>query len=266
MLPFAHLKDISAMKKFFYLLLVSAFFSCNNQEKAAREVLQKAQDLYDRQAYLSARQTLDSLKINFPKVFPVLKERQLLIEKIEYATQTRNLLYCDSMLLVKQAEAELLKKGFVFEKDPEYDDIGKYLCESQSIEKNLQRTYIRSSVNELGEMTLSSIYCGSRPVQHVALRVSIVAGEFAQTETVAPDGANNYSFSDGGMTTETVSYAKGRDNGVTAFIYGRHRENIRASLLGDREIAFAISLADKDALVKTCDLATVLSEIKKLST
>jgi hypothetical protein len=252
------------MKRFYYLLLLSLLVACNNQERSAREELQKAQDFYDKQEYFSARQTLDTLKIMYPKAFPVLKEGQQLVKKIEFALQTRNLQYCDSMIPVKQAEAEPLKKGFIFEKDAEYEDIGKYVCQTQSIERNVQKSYIRSFVNESGEMTLCSVYYGLKPIRHTALRVSTGTGESAQTEAVAPDGANNYTFTDGGMTTETVSYAKGKDNGVILFIYNRSKENIKAVFSGEKEIAYTVSDADKTALIKTYDLAVALSEIEKL--
>jgi hypothetical protein len=161
---------------------------------------------------------------------------------------------------------ESFKKDFILEKDPEYDTIGKYVYKTQSIERNVEKSYIRTSVNEPGEMTLSSVYYGAKPVRHTALRVSTRAGESAQTESIAPDGANNYTFTDGGMTTETVSYAKKRDNDVILFIYNHPRENIKAVLLGEREASFTVSDADKTALIKTFDFAAALSEIEKLKT
>ncbi|MDR2627116.1 MAG: hypothetical protein LBC40_03675 [Dysgonamonadaceae bacterium] len=252
------------MKRFFYIFLLILFISCNNGEKSARTELQKAQDFYDKQEYSSARQTLDSLKIKYPKAFPVLKEGQQLVKKIEYALQTRNLQYCNSMIPVKLAEVEPLKQGFTFEKDAEYEDLGKYVYQSQSIEKNVQKSYIRCHVNELGEMTLFSVYYGAKPIRHTALRVSSDTGESAQTETVAPDGSNNYTFADGGMTTETVGYAKGKDNGVILFICNNAKEHVKALFLGEKEIAFTVSEAGKTAVVKTYNLAVALSEIEKL--
>jgi hypothetical protein len=254
------------MEKFFYFLLLSAFFSCNSQEKPARETLQKAQDFYGRQEYFNARQTLDTLKIRYPKAFPVLKEGQQLVRKIEHALQTRNLYYCDSLLQIRQTTVESLKKDFILEKDPEYDSVGKYVYKAQSIERNVEKSYIRSSVSESGEMTLSSVYYGAKPVRHTALRVSTRAGESAQTESIAPDGANNYTFTDGGMTTETVSYIKNRGSDVILFICNHPGENIKAVLFGGKEISFTVGDADKTALIKTFNFAAALSEIEKLKT
>jgi hypothetical protein len=252
------------MKKFFYLLLFPIFFACNNQEELARGELQKAQDFYDRQEYSNARQTLDSLKIKYPKVFPVLKEGQQLVKKIEHSLQTRNFHYCDSMILVEQAKIKSLTEGFIFEKDTAYEDIGKYVYKTQSIERNIQKTYIRSYTNELGEMTLSSVYYGGRPIKHSALLVSIHSGESAQTASITSDGSNNYTFNDGGMTTETVSYTGGKDNGVILFICNNAQKPVKATFRGEKEISVSISEADKTALLRTYNLSVTLSEIEKL--
>ncbi len=254
------------MKHLFYLAILLLFISCENKEQKAREVLSKAQEQYNRQEYFGAKQTLDSLKIKYPKEFPVLKEGQFLFKKVELAEQTRNLHYCDSMIQVKMPEVEPLKKDFIYERDTAYEETGKYIYKTQRIELNVQRCYIRSGVSESGEMFLSSVYYGSKPIKHEALRVSSKGDEYAQTNTIPPDGSNNYSFTDGGMTTETVTYTGGNDNGVILFIYNKAQAKnpVTATYVGEKNISIAMSEADKTVVMKTYDLSAALLEIEKL--
>jgi prepilin-type processing-associated H-X9-DG protein len=96
------------------------------------------------------------------------------------------------------------------------------------------------------------------------LKVSKSNGEYAETQIIPHDGGLNYTFTDGGMTTEVVTYTKGKDNGVIQFIYNNKDSSLKAELSGKNKYSFIISTADKNALVKTVDFAIVLSDIDKL--
>jgi hypothetical protein len=254
------------MKKLFYLLFLPALLSCSNREEPARRELQKAQDFYDRQEYFNAQQALDTLKEAFPKAFPVLKEGQALAKQIERTLQARNLAYCDSLIPIREREVEPLKKHFVFEKDTAYESTGKYVYKTLTIERNIRRTHLRFAVSERGEMLFSSVYYGARPIRHRSLRISTGSGESAQTETIEPDGANNYSFVNEGMTTETVTYIRGKDRGTMQLLYNSRGSQVKATLVGERTVSLIVGEAEKAAFAATCDLAVVLSEIERLKT
>ncbi len=251
------------MKKILCLLCLFTLFSCSNQDEKAKKELEKARLYYEKQEFLAARQTLDSLKVKYPKAYPVLKEGLQLMREVKLAEQKRNLAYADSMLIIKSAEAESLKKDFIFEKDKTYDDTGKYIYKQQAAERGYQRSYIRSGVNEFGEMYIASVYYGGVPIKHTSLKVSSKDGEYTETATIPYDGGTNYSFTDGGMTTETVTYLgeKGRD--VALFIYNHQKEPLKASYLGGKSYSIQISDTDKKAMAATYDLATVLSDIER---
>jgi hypothetical protein len=251
------------MKKILLLTLLFAV-ACNGNQKQASAYLENAQSLFEAGEYISAKQLLDSIKILFPKEFGVQKQGLQLSRSVEIKVQERNLLYCDSMLLVRQSEFELEKSGFLFEKDPEYDDIGKYMDKQQKLENKLQRSYIRISVNELGELSLGSVYYGSRAIHHSALKVSKANGEYTETQNIPFDGGVNYSFVDLGMTTEVVTYTNGKDNGVIQFIYNHKDEALKAEYLGEKKYTLTISQTDKNALVKTTDFALILSDMERL--
>ena len=252
------------LKREYIIFLFLFFIACNSNEKQATVYLENAQRLYEQGDYVSAKNNIESIKELFPKEFRVQKYGLRLKRRIEIKEQEQNIILSDSVLNVRLAEVEKMKSGFLFEKDPEYDEIGKYIDKNQLLEARLQSSYIRTNVNELGEIHLYSVYYGSRPIRHTRLKVSKSNGEYAETKDIPFDGGMNYSFVDGGMTTEIVTYKQGNDNGVIQFIYDNKASSLRAEYLGKEKYSLTISSADKNVLIKTLDFAIVISEIEKL--
>ncbi len=253
------------MKKIFFIFIPVLFFiACNNDKKLAQENLERARFLCENNQFEAAKRSIDSLKINFPKEVSTLKEGLQIMRQVELKELERNINYCDSMLIVKTAQADSMRPLFVFEKDPKYDDIGKYIDKQQVLERNLGRSYIRSGVNELGEMYLASVYHGGGRIKHNQLKVSAPDQTYAETAAIPEDGGLNFSFQDLGMTTEVVTYQNEKDNGVILFIYNNAKERLKADLSGGKSYSFIISDGDKKSLIKTHDFAVVLSDIQQL--
>ena len=198
------------------------------------------------------------------KAYEEVRAAMQLMRKIELAEARRTFAYADSMLAVKQVEVEELKKGFLFEKDTAYQSVGMFIPKTQQIERNVERSYLRSQVDEKGKMQLASVYFGASPIAHEALRVELPDGSFAETLPVPYDGGNNYRFRDNGNYSEIVTYRNGNDNGVVKFIYNFPKERIKATYLGRKKYVMYIDKQAKDALVATYNLAAVLSEIDRL--
>ena len=246
---------------FFGLLALS----CSNDKKLAQENLSRARILCENNQFEAAKHSLDSLKANFPKEVGALKEGLQIMRQVETKELERNIQYCDSMLLIRIAQADSLKLLFVFEKDPEYDDIGKYIDKQQVLERNLGRSYIRSGVNELGEMYIASVYYGGGRIKHNQLKVSIPNQAYAETAVIPEDGGLNFSFQDLGMTTEVVTYQNKKDNGVILFIYNNNKERLKAELSGGKPYSFFIGEGDKKSLIKIHDFSVVLSDIQRFN-
>jgi len=246
------------------IFLLFLLIACNPNKKQATVFLETAQKLYEQGEYAPAKSNLDSIKIRFPQEFDIQQKGLKLKRQIEIKENEQNLIFCDSMLPLRLAQAETMKSGFLYEKDTVYDDEGKYIDKSQRLETKLQSSYIRTNVTESGEILFSSVYYGSHPLQHSRLRVSKATGEFAETQNIPYDGGLNYSFVDGGMTTEVVTYTKGKDDGVIQFIYNNKDSVLKAEFLGKGKYAFAISADDKNVLAKIYDFSVILSDIDKL--
>lgn len=246
-------------------LAVMAFTACNDDaEKAARR-LAKARAMYEQNEFFAAKNEIDSVRLLYPKEVKALREALSLMREVELKEAERNIAFCDSLLPIKQEEAETLKKGFVLEKDTVYEEIGHYVWKQQTIERNVQRCYIRSGVNEKGEMYLASVYYGGRPIEHTGIKLSTAGDVFAQTASIPYDGGLNYRFKDLGSTTEVVTY-KG-DNGIEAIklIYAHPKERIKVEYTGGKPYVIYMADADKKAVVATYDLAVVLSDIENMT-
>lgn len=239
---------------------------CNQQEKEAQARLQKAHTLFEQAEFFSAKNEIDSLRILYPKELKVLREALDLMRKIEWKEAERNIAYCDSLLPVRQQEFDELKKGFVFEKDSVYDEIGHYIWKQQTVERNVERCYIRSGVNERGEIYLASVYYGNHAIKHTGIKVSTPDGLFAETASIPYDGGVNYRFENLGFTTEVVTY-KG-EYGINAlkFISDKEKERIKVDYTGGKPFVIYIADGDKKAIAATYNLAVVLSDIEKMKT
>jgi len=254
-------------KSVIYILLAGTLFTaCNQNEKEARARLDKATIMYEQNELFAAKNEIDSIRVLYPKELKVLKEGLTLMRHVEMKEAERNIAFCDSLLPIKTEELATLSKSFVFEKDSLYDEIGNYIWKQQTIERNLERCYIRAGVNEKGEMYLASVYFGSRPIEHTGIKVSTKDGLFAETASIPYDGGVNYRFKDMGNTTEVVTY-KG-ENGMAAikFIYDNEKERIKVDYTGNKPFVIYIAEGDKKAIRATYELAMILSDIEHMNT
>ena len=234
-----------------------------NPPSEAKEWLSKAQTLYENQNYIAAKNLIDSIDAIYPREIEVRKEARTLMRHIERDESIRDIAYCDSILPIRLQEVEPLKKGFVFVKNEEYDKIGNYIWNTMTVERNLERSYIRCGVNEEGEMYMASLFYGTRPLEHTGLRLSIKDGVFAVTESIPYDGGLNYRFDDMGKTTEVVTYKGEHCKDAANLIYLiDNKERVKAEYTGGKT-AYSLYLSESDikAIKATYELALVLSDI-----
>lgn len=249
------------IKNLLILTLAITVVACsNNGEKKADVLLQSAQAYLETGDFNSAKQQIDSIKMLYPKAFETRKQSLRLMQHIELAEQTHSLVYLDSLLQHKQQKVEEIKERFILEKDPEYQEIGNYFWPTQTVEKNLHRSYLRFQVNELGVMTMTSIYCGSRNIHHVAVRVTAPDGTFAET----PASNDSYETTDMGEKIEKADYRLGQDGNVIGFIYLNKDNNIKVNYLGEGKYSTSMSTTDRKAAAELYELSQLLSSIEQI--
>ena len=242
-------------------LLALAFLTgCGDGgEKQAQLHLQKAEKALLLENFNEAKLQIDSIKVLYPKAFEARKKGIKLMQQVDLKEQTKTLAYLDSALLVKQAQLDSIKGNFVLEKDTAYQDIGNYFYPTQTVEKSLGRSFLRGQVSELGEMSLTSIYCAGGKLNHTSVKVSV--GElFAET----PMSKDSYETTDLGKTIEKSDYKVGEDGGVVGFIIANQDKNIQLQFVGDKTYRTAMQKNDRKAIVELAELARILSGMEEI--
>lgn len=250
---------------FLLMLLATASTSCNSDGKQASARLDNARQMFAQGELAAAKSEIDSIRTLYPKELKTIREGLTLMRQIELKETERNLAFCDSLLPVKHEEVNDLKKGFNLEKDTAYNEVGNYVSKQQTIERNIQRCYIRSAVSEKGEMYLTSVFYGGSPLNHTGIKLSTPSGLSTQTPAIPYDGGLNYRFKDMGQTTEVVTYQGMKCADAVRFIYNNRNERIRVEYTGGKPYVIYMADADKKAIAATYELAVVLHDIDKLT-
>ena len=240
--------------------LCCTLFSCENVEKKAGEKLQTAREAFERGDFSEAKMQIDSIKILYPKAFETRREGISLMQQVELKEQEKTLVYLDSLLQQKQGELDALKGKFTLEKDAEYQQVGNYLWPTQTIEKNMHRSYLRFQVNEQGIMSMTSIYCGAGNIHHTKVKVIAPDGSFAET----PSSKDSYETTDINEKIEKADYKLGEDGNVIEFLNLNKDKNIRVEYIGDRTYKTTMSQTDRQAAAGVYELAQILSAMEQI--
>ena len=250
------------MKKigFSALLALVTLTGCGDGgEKEAQIRLQKAQTALQQENFSEAKLQIDSIKVLYPKAFEARKQGIKLMQQVDLKEQGKTLVYLDSMMQVKQAQLDSIKANFILEKDTAYQEIGNWFYPTQVVEKNVGRSFLRAQVNELGEMSLTSIYCAGGKLNHTSVKVS-VGDTFAET----PMTKDSYTTSDLGRTIEKADYKVGEDGGVAGFIVANQDKNIQLTFIGDKTYRTAMQKNDRKAIAELTELARILSGMEEI--
>lgn len=248
------------LNKLIALPLFMTLFSCNSDEKKAEELFQRAESSFATGDYSLAKLQIDSIRTLYPKAFEVRKAGIKLMQQVDLQEQQKTLVYLDSVMAVKQASLDSIKGNFVLEKDTAYQEVGNYFYPTQTVEKNIGRSFLRGQVNERGEMSITSIYCAGGKLHHRAVKVS-VDDLFAETP-ISPDC---YESTDLGKAIEKADYKLGSDGGVIAFITANQdKKRIRLEFIGDRNYKTTMQPNDIKAIAELSRLAQILSSIEAI--
>lgn len=242
------------------LLALAVLTGCGDGgEKEAQIRLQKAEAALQQENFSEAKLQIDSIKMLYPKAFEARKQGIKLMQQVDLKEQRKTLVYLDSMMQVKQLQLDSIKGNFVLEKDTAYQEIGNWFYPTQVVEKNTGRTFLRGQVNELGEMSLTSIYCAGGSLNHTSVKVS-VGDTFAET----PMTKDSYTTTDLGRTIEKADYKLGEDGGVVGFIVANQDKNIQLTFIGDKTYKTAMQKNDRKAIAELTDLARILSGMEEI--
>lgn len=242
------------------LMALTVLAGCGDGgEKEAQLRLQKAEVALSQNHFGEAKLQIDSVKILYPKAFEARKQGIKLMQQVDLKEQRKTLAYLDSMLQVKQSQLDSIKGKFVLEKDTAYQEIGNWFYPTQVVEKNTGRSFLRAQVSELGEMSITSIYCAGGKLNHTSVKVS-VGDTFAET----PASKDVYTTTDLGRTIEKADYKVGEDGGVVGFVIAHQDKNIQLTFIGDKTYRTAMHKNDRKAIVELADLARILTGMEEI--
>lgn len=249
------------------VLTVLTLVGCgDNIEKKATKHLDNAKEAFSEGKFNLAKQEIDSIRILYPKAFETRKQGIKLMQQIEEAEQMRAIEYEDSIIAVATAAFEKIKGDYVFEKDEQYQDMGLYTIKSQAPNRNIDRTYLRAQVDELGRMTLVSSYRGSSYIHHDWLKLN-VGDNYVDT----PVSDDRHEFKDLGVCYERLSFINGNDGGAAAFICANKDADITYTLYrktgpdSSRPVYRNLTMTKNDryAIAQLYNLSQVLQTIEE---
>lgn len=242
------------------LLALTVLSGCGDGgEKEAQKRLQKAEIALQQDNFSEAKLQIDSIKVLYPKAFEARKQGIRLMQQVDLKEQQKTLVYLDSMMQVKQLQFDSIKGNFVLEKDTAYQEVGNWFYPTQIVEKNIGRSFLRAQVNELGEMSLTSIYCAGGELNHTSVKVS-VGDTFAET----PMAKDSYVTTDLGRTIEKADYKVGEDGGVAGFVVANQDKNIQLQFVGDKTYRTTLQRNDRKAIVELMELSRILSGMEEI--
>lgn len=242
------------------LLALTVLTGCGDGgEKQAQLHLRKAEAALQQENFSEAKLQIDSIKILYPKAFETRKQGIKLMQQVDLKEQRKTLVYLDSVMQVKQHQLDSIKGNFVLEKDTAYQEIGNYFYPTQTVEKSLGRSFLRGQVSELGEMSLTSIYCAGGKLHHMAVKVS-VGDTYAET----PMSKDSYESVDLGKPIEKADYKLGEDGGVIGFVVANQDKNIQLTFIGDKNYKTAMQKSDRKAIAELVNLARILSGMEEI--
>lgn len=243
------------------VIALGSLIGCNDIEKQADMKLQEAKVAFQQGNLEMAKQLIDSIKILFPKAFDTRRASLALQREVELAEQHQLVDTIDVKLAETQQAVEVIKDKFVLEKDEQYQRVGNYFDKSQTVEKNIHRSFLRFQVSEEGKLSMTSTYCGAGNIHHTAVKVIAPDGSSAQT----PNSKDSYETSDLGEQIEKADYKYGEDGGVIDFIAAHQDENLKVQFVGDRSFNTSMTAADRKAAANIRELATLLNSITELN-
>lgn len=257
---------MKARLEYFLIFSISVMFcSCNSKEKQEQDAdqrLKHIEQLINENALNAAKIEIDSIHSLFPRLVDKRRIAASLEDTIIRRESARSLLYCDSILPIKQHEADSILKNFRLEKNEKYQDVGNYIYKTQKVENNTNRNFLRAYIDENANLFLESNYTGAK-IEHYAVQVS-VGDVFAKTDSIPTSSGANHSFTDSGKRWEAVTFKNDAEKGLTAFIAQNATVPIKVSLLGSKNISYTLAESDKKAIAETYHLWIVYSDVAKL--
>ena len=210
--------------------------------------------------YWKAQQLIDSLHTGYQKQRAARREADTLSWRIEVIACERNVVYADSMLVIKRAELAPMLKDFRLEKDTIYQDMGNYVLPQLRTERNAERCYLKPYVDEHGVFYVMSYYVG-KPIDYNRIKVSM---NDVFVESLPAESGDVHRYEDDGVNHETVMYGPSTLSGIGEVVALHSEERLKIALLGTGTYTYFLNELEKKLFTQTYNLSVVLSDVYEL--
>ena len=209
-------------------------------------------------ALLSTGDTINSLLLldSIPKLFPEATSEAQTAKEISKRIYGAKLTKQREKLTASTIIINSLIKDFNPEKG-ELDKYTNYIHNRQGTEINWSRSFIQVSLNERGDLTLSSNYYGEQWINHTSIRI-VGPGIIAKTDSVPIDHLNNHHSEFNGAKWEKVRYQGVMADAVIETIAANYDKKLKALYLGKSYYVIWIEEQDKKAIKAAYDLSKAL--------
>ena len=249
----------------FFILIFTFLISCNSRQKLEKQAdirLKQIEQLIRKNSLNAAKIQIDSFHLLFPRLVSKRRIAAAFEDTIVRRESSRTLAYCDSILPLKQHEADSIQKNFRFEKDKIYQEVGNYIYKTQNTEANSNRIYLKAYVDENAGFFLISNYCGAK-IEHTTIEVK-TNDLFAHSDTVVTSDPNYHSFTDGGQRWEVVTFKNEAGKAVASFIAQYTSLPVKVILHGKKNYVYYLENSDKKAITESYHLWIVKKDVVKL--
>lgn len=239
---------------------ISITFACGESDKEAKQYLLSIRNLYEAGEYDAAKTKIDSIQILYPKAFSQIKEGLVLLQDVRKAQDTKQIIYCDSLINILGQKIDSVKQNFTLDKNKNYEEIGRFIPKALPT-NNLASNHLRSGVTEEGQLYIESVYTGSQ--YHNMARIQAKDGTYVETLAVNDDGLN-FRFNDLGKHYEIIKFSGTDENNVAKFIYANADKPLTVVLKGKNTISYPLSVNSKKSISESLQLSAFMHESDSL--
>lgn len=245
------------------LLMVSA--ACSNDNGKAEAFYAQAEQYYRAGDYKNASLWIDSIEVCYPKAFDIIRKGMVLQCRINQKIYERDLLVTDSLYNAALRDLDSLKPLFDLTRESEYQTERNYIHRKQGVSRTVSRSELLAQVTEGGEFRLISVYHGKGAIDHTGIRVELPDGSFSESASIAFDGAKNYRYTDGGMTTEMITYNLQQCKPVADMIALENVDKATVRYTGGKRYSLPLSASSRQSIAETYRLYRMLFVTDSLS-
>lgn len=253
----AAIKHISAVAT--AATLLAAANACGNSGNGSPEavaMLDEARRLGESGLFDSSTVILDSLCKSFPTEIDIVKEAMHLKAVTLEKSFTAQLAETEKVIAENAPVVQEIGSKFNVVKTPEMVE-GYRIMKSISGKELLNRTDIEPRIDDGGNLYIVSLLNG-HAVEHNRLRVASKSGESAETAAIPYDKAQNYRFTDAGVSNEMVTFHYDECADFCRFIADHTDTDLVLTFVGKSAFSMPLSASMRNAIAESFRYSTAI--------